>query len=197
MRILLEEICPQLRGRLVEIRDPARLRDAKGTLEARVDALLRLAKGRAARENAELACVFVHEDLDVSDGDEYIEKRARVQRVLEQRFGRAHYVLSTAAIEAWLLLFPDALSGTASSWRVPRQYQNRDTGMLNNPKSILKYEVGGPSRRYQETDSPKVFAKAVELGCLDQPRGSNRSWRQFRMDASTCCQQHLGQQRKP
>ncbi|MEU4473529.1 hypothetical protein [Micromonospora sp. NPDC023888] len=197
LRLLLEEFCPHLRGRLVEVKDPARLRSAKGMLDSRVDTLARLVRARAARENADVACVFVHEDLDGSDGDEYIEKRDRVQRALEQRFGSAHYVLSTAEIEAWLLLFPDALTEMVSSWRVPRQYRNRDTGTLNDPKEIMKREVSGPARRYRETDAPEAFAKAVELGCLDQPRGTNRSWRHFRIDANTCCQQHIGEQRRP
>ncbi|WP_229403330.1 hypothetical protein [Micromonospora okii] len=195
LRILLEEFCPQLRGQLVEVKDPARLRSAKGTLDSRVDALARLVRARAAREDADLACVFVQEDLDDSDGAEYLEKRDRVQMALEQRFRTAHYVLSTAEVEAWLLLFPDALAETVSSWRVPRQFRNRDTGTLSDPKHIMKHAVSGPARRYKETDAPDVFAKAIALGCLDQPGGTNRSWNQFRTDVSTCCRQHVPQQR--
>lgn len=198
LRILLEKFCPQMRGRIVEISDSVRLRVAsEATLVARVEALAKKARARAAREDAELACVFVHEDLDGPDGAEYVEARDRVQRALVKRFGAAHYVLSVWEMEAWLLLFPDALSETTASWKVPRQYRNRDTGTLSDPKKIMMQSVSGPTRCYRESDAPQVFANAVKLDCLDRPDGTNRSWRQLRDDALDCCRRHIPQQRRP
>jgi hypothetical protein len=64
LRVLLEGICPDMAGRLVEIRDSVRLRYADDTaLRQRVSVLYRKALARAERERAELACLFVHEDL--------------------------------------------------------------------------------------------------------------------------------------
>ncbi|MEU6206190.1 hypothetical protein ABZ814_21710 [Micromonospora musae] len=197
LRILLEEFCPQMRGRLVEINDKVRLRDAtQGTLSARVDVLAKKARARASRENAELACVFVHEDLDRIDGEMYITVRDRVQKALIDALGSAHYVLSVEEMEAWLLLFPDALAGMVSSWKVPAQYRNRDTGSIADPKKVLMRSVSKSGRPYRESDAPAVFGKAVALGCVHKPVGTNRSWNQLRTDASDCCQQHIPRMRR-
>src|SRR5690606_20568842 len=100
-------------------------------------------------------------------------------------------------IEAWLLLFPDALTGLGSSWKLPAQYRSRDTGAVVDPKGVLKRTVSGSAgRRYRESDAPAVLAKAVALGCLDRPAGTNRSWTQLRSDAGECCRHHLPQQRR-
>lgn len=198
LRILLEEFCPRMRGRLVEINSPVRLRMAgPDTLSARVAALAKKARARAVREDADLACVFVHEDLDGPDGAGYLAAHHRVQEALANELGTAHYVLSVAEMEAWLLLFPDALAGIASSWKVPKQYRDRDTGRFNDPKKIMMNSVSGPARRYRESDAPDVFAKALALNRLHQPEGTNRSWNQLRTDAENCCRLHIPRTRAP
>lgn len=199
LRILLETWCPAMAGRLVEINDSVRLLNARshGELTGRVRTLASKAQARATRERAELACVFVHEDLDRPDGDEYVEARQRVQSALDAQFGNAHYVLSVAEVEAWLLMFPAALTGTVSAWKVPQQYRNRDTGTLGDPKQILMRNVAGSGRRYRESDAPDVLAKAVALNCIDNPVGSNRSWNQLRTDATECCKSHIPRARRP
>lgn len=192
LRILIERLCPKARGRIVEINDSVRLRDASHqTLTRRVSVLARKARARAARENASLACIFVHEDLDDTDGPASQVVYERVRKALVEEFGTAHYVLSVAEMEAWLLLFPDALESLVSSWRVPRQSRDGDTGMLSDPKRTLVDSVSDRRRRYRESDSPEVFAKAIHLGCLDRPRGTNSSWSRFRGDADDCCRSHL------
>lgn len=192
LRILLEAFCPEMRGRIVEINDPVRLREAgQQALAGRVNKLARLVRARATRESADVACVFVHEDLDRVDGAEYDAARDRVQAALAKEFGAAHYVLSVWEMEAWLLLFPDALTGLVTSWKVPAQYRNRDTGTLSDPKKILMQKVSSANRRYRESDAPDVLVRAVTLGCVDRPDGSNRSWQQFRADAVDCCRTHL------
>jgi hypothetical protein len=194
LRILLEAYCDDIRGRLVEINDPVRLHKvAPERLLAQVTDLARLARARAAREDAELACVFVHEDLDRTDGDEYPTIRRRVQEALEAELGNAHYVLAVEEIEAWLLLFPDALSTAVGSWKVPAKYQGRDTGRLADPKGILTREVTKGNRRYRESDAPNVLEEVVKAGGLLSPAGSNRSWTRLRTDVEECCQLHIRQ----
>lgn len=196
LRVLLEAFCPNMRGRIVEINDPVRLREAsQENLSARVNKLARLARARATREGADLACVFVHEDLDRVDGAEYDAARHRVHAALAKEFGTAHYVLSVWEMEAWLLLFPDALTGVVKSWKVPAQLRNRDTGTLSDPKKILMQKVSSANRRYRESDAPDVLAHAVSSGCADRPVGTNRSWQQLRADAADCCRAHLGSPR--
>lgn len=198
LRILLEEFCPAMRGRIVEINDSVRLHAASpDTLASRADTLAKKARARAIREGAGLACVFVHEDLDRPDGVEYLAARDRVQKALTAALGAAHYVLAVEEIEAWLLLFPDALTGLVSSWKLPKQYRNRDTGTVVDPKNLLMRTVSGAGRRYRESDAPDILAKAVALGCLDHPIGTNRSWTQLRVAVADCCQQHIPQPRRP
>jgi hypothetical protein len=192
LRIVLEAFCPEMRGRIVEINDPARLRDAgPQNLATRVDKLARLIRARATRENADLACVFVHEDFDRVDGSDFDVAHDRVQAALTKEFGTAHYVLSVWEMEAWLLLFPDALTGLVKSWKVPAQYRNRDTGSLDDPKKILMQKVSGTGRRYRESDAPDVLARAVALNRIDRPEGTNRSWQRLHVDAADCCRTHL------
>lgn len=192
LRSLLEQFCPEMRGRIVEINDSVRLRDASpDTLSRRVGTLAKKARARAVKENADLACLFVHEDLDRPDGVEYHEIHRRVQRALRNAVSSAHYVLAVWEIEAWLLLFPNALAGLVSTWQVPEQRRNRDTGRLNDPKKILMREVSRAGRQYRESDAPDVLAKAIDLGCVDHPAGTNRSWTQFRTDVEDCCRHHL------
>jgi hypothetical protein len=190
--MLLEAFCPDMQGRIVEISDSVRLRLATdATLAERAHVLAKKVRARAARERGDVACVFVHEDSDAVDSERQETIRKRVQAALERALGRAHYVLSIGEIEAWLLLFPDALAAYVSSWTLPSKYQNKDTGMLKDPKRILGQDLGTSSRPYRESDAPRIFEKALSLGSTEGPRGRNRSWEQFRADAAACCREHL------
>ncbi|MET9066160.1 hypothetical protein [Streptosporangium sandarakinum] len=192
IRILLEDLCPDMRGRVVEISDPVRLRQATGAnLTARAEALARKVRARAVRDDTTVACVFVHEDLDAVDDDRYPLVRLRVEKALEAALGTAHYALAASEIESWLLLFPDALTSLCGTWSVPPRHRGRDTGKLADPKQVLTKEVSGSGRRYRETDAPDILDRAVTLGLTRSPLGRNRSYEQLREDAARCCAEHL------
>lgn len=192
LRILLEGTCPEMRGRLVEIKDSVRLRRASGpTLRDRVSVLYRKARARAEREQADLACLFVHEDWDDVDSDHCEAARRCVQQALDVTLQRSHYILVVWEIEAWLLLFPAAVSAVISSWAVPTRYRGRDTGRLVDPKRILRSECSVGARRYQEADAPTILRRVVEDGHLHAVTGTNRSWSRFQQDVATCCASHL------
>ncbi|WP_207934738.1 hypothetical protein [Actinomadura sp. KC06] len=152
-----------------------------------------MVRARAVAEEAELACVFVHEDLDSCDGADYPVVHRRVQEALRAELGNAHYVLAVEEMEAWLLLFPDALSELVGAWKLPAKYRGKDTGRLADPKGILMREVSKGGRRYRESDAPAVLEKAVTLELHRDPVGSNRSWTRFGADIETCCRDHLKQ----
>lgn len=192
LRVLLEAVCPDMRGRLVEVGDTVRLRQATGgNLRDRVESLARKVKARAVREDAEVACVFVHEDMDGVEGPAAQHAYDRVQRALEAVFGSAHYVLAVAEVESWLLRFPEALNDLVSAWKVPAKYLDRDTDRLADPKRILMREIAKSPRRYRESDAPRILERAVALGCLHKPTGRNRSWDRFQSDIERCCADHL------
>ncbi|WP_460400085.1 hypothetical protein [Actinophytocola sediminis] len=135
--------------------------------------------------------MFVHEDFDACDGHDLVTTRERVQQELEKQFDTAHYVLAAWEMEAWLLLFPDALAKVATGWRVPQKYLMRDTGRLADPKRILMTQVSRSARRYRESDAPRVIEKVVSLGQHTTPVGSNRTWDWFTGDTRRCCAGHL------
>lgn len=192
LRIVLEAICPDMRGRLVEVDDTVRLRHATGAnLHRRVESLARKVRARALREDADVACVFVHEDMDSVEGAAAQQAHDRVQQALESVFGTAHYVLAVAEIESWLLRFPEALSDLVSGWKVPARYLDKDTDRLADPKRILMREIARSSRRYRESDAPRILERAVALGCLHKPTGQSRSWDRFQSAIERCCANHL------
>ncbi|MEU6729040.1 hypothetical protein ABZ917_35495 [Nonomuraea wenchangensis] len=192
LRVLLEDLCPEMRGRLVEIGDSVRLHQATDVnLQARAETLARKVRARAARESADVACVFVHEDLDRVDDDDVPAVRERVQKALGSALGNAHYALAVSEVEAWLLLFPEALTALVSAWSLPSRFRGRDTGRFPDPKRILTEEVSGTGRRYRESDAPVVLEHAARLGLLPGPVGRNRSYDRLRADAAECCAHHL------
>jgi hypothetical protein len=154
----------------------------------RASKLAGLVRARAAREQAEVACVFIHEDFDAADSPQRDVIRTRVQESLRRNLVGVYYILATCEIEAWLLLFPDAISAVNSTWNAPNRYRGIDTGRITDPKRVMKREVSGVANsRYEETDAPRIMEKVVELDLQDVPSGSNRSYRELRESASDCC----------
>lgn len=101
-----------MRGRIVFLNDKVPLRDASdANLKDRVRHFALLVRAKAAREQAAVAAVFLHEDLDAVDSGRYETVRDRVQRALARELENAHYVLAVWEIEAWLLLFPEEVTG--------------------------------------------------------------------------------------
>lgn len=135
--------------------------------------------------------MFVHEDFDATDGEEYPIIRERVQQALCKEAQHAHYALAVWETESWLLLFPQSLQSFVSTWKVPNRHRGKDTGRINDPKKVLTNEVGNRSRRYREADAPGILEKAAALGHLTQPLGNNRSWTALRTDIEQCCSEHL------
>ena len=126
LRCFLEEFCPEMRGRIVFLNDKVPLRDAgEETLKKRVAHFAAKVRAKAARENASIAAVFVHEDLDEVDSKRYELIHGRVQRALAYELGDAHYVLAVWEIEAWLLLFPEEVTAFATKWQVPASRRGR------------------------------------------------------------------------
>jgi hypothetical protein len=189
LRALLEAACPDARGRIVEINDIVRLRDAGDVaLIERAERMAGHIRARAQREQAEVACVFVHEDFDAADSAQRDTVRRRVEEILRRSFEKAYYILAAWEIEAWLLLFPDAISAVNVTWVVPNRYHGIDTGLLTDPKRVMKQVVSRSNNsRYKETDAPRVIEKVAELGLQDSRSGSNRSYSELQQAASDCC----------
>ena len=186
--ILIEAMCPYTRGRIVEINGTVRLRDAPDhALPQRAAALAGKISARAMRERAEIACVFVHEDFDAVDSTKRDAVRRRVQFALRRHISRSYYILVPWETEAWLLLFPDAITAIRSAWVVPSRRRKTDTGLVADPKRVMRTEVSDAGSRYQEGDAPRILEKAVELGLHESPSGTNRSYDELRDSVDECC----------
>lgn len=178
---IIKQHHPDLSGaRLVEISDKTRLKTATGPeLAARIRTIIGKAKGRVLRAKGPLVGLVIHEDLDGYPDAEYTRIRANVAGALS-RESPCNSALALAAweSEAWLLLFPDAFPAVRPNWKVPAQFQGRDTGTLKNPKEELKRRLGSPA--FRESDGPKVAEQARSLALLASgPTGTNRSYKDF------------------
>jgi hypothetical protein len=188
LRSFLEAFCPQMQGRIVFLNDKIPLRDAsEANLKDRVKRFGSLVRARAERERASVAAVFLHEDLDDVDSGQYEVVRERVQRALVRELENAYYVLAVWEIEAWLLLFPEAVTGFSSGWRVPAKRRGRDTGMFQDPKRIFQEEISKAGTRYRESDAPAIASRIVALRKHTAPIGGNRSYEAFKADATDRC----------
>lgn len=151
LRCFLEAFCPQMHGRIVFLNDKVPLRDAsEATLNDRVRHFALLVQAKAARERASIAAVFLHEDLDDVDSERYETVRERVQRALTRVLENAHYVLAVWEVEAWLLLFPEEVTGFITGWQIPTKRRGKDTGKFQDPKRILKEEISKTGTRYRD-----------------------------------------------
>lgn len=195
LKTLLEEKQPGLRGSIVQIRDTVRLHKATGTnLTKRVRSILNKAEGVAEKHGhgTRVACLYVHEDFDAVDGPAYEEAHQRVTREIHRQLGHGHYVLAVAEMEAWMLLFPEALPEVVRAWKLPAKHLGKDTGRFPDPKGILMREVSkAKGRRYTESDAPAVFRAIVEGRHLANPRGTNSSWKRFWQDVERCGHEDL------
>jgi hypothetical protein len=188
LRCFLEAFCPQMQGRVVFLNEKVPLRDAsEANLSKRVKRFSSLVQGRAARERASIAAVFLHEDLDDVESQRYESVRDRVQRALDRELENVHYVLAAWEIEAWLLLFPDEIASFSTGWKVPARRRGRDTGKFQDPKRIFKDEISKAGTRYRESDAPAIADHIVTPGKHTAPIGSNRSFDAFRADAIDRC----------
>lgn len=180
--VLVRELRPTLSSRLVHISDPVRLKTATGdNLTQRIRTVVNKAKGRAARDRAQLAGIVVHEDLDASTGPAYAAVRHRIAAALA-RHSPCGTALALAAeeTEAWLLLFPDAFPRVHPGWSVPAQLRGRNTGTVKDPKELLQKRLGSPV--YRESEGPDIMGAARDAGLIGSPVGTNQSYSDFVTD---------------
>lgn len=82
--------------------------------------------------------------------------------------------------EAWLFLWPDAAPAVVKSWARPNA-KRRQLGLIPNAKEAYRKALGAQRKRpYEESDAPKIVAKACELGLVkSSPTGRSQSFDRF------------------
>ena len=190
LKVIGEAICPDAAGRVVPINQTVRLcRATSKVLDQRVDRLVNLARARAAREDSDMAALVVHEDLDEVDSHARKLTLNRVRLALKNSVDPAVYALAAEEVEAWLLLFPDALEEYVQGWKVPKALRGEDTGLVQDPKGELRRRVSTGTRRYEESDSPQILQRVVKRSGLSSYSGSNGSWVDMLADVENLAKQ--------
>ncbi|HEX7838263.1 MAG TPA: hypothetical protein VF469_12400 [Kofleriaceae bacterium] len=159
--------------------------------------LIKNALPKKARSNAEkiadlariegrvrrVLAVLAHEDCDAIE-PEHLEVADRIESELRS-VGCPNPIAVTPAweIEAWWLIFPEAVGKLVEGWREPSDWLGRDVGRLKDAKEQLSRAVqprpAGRSspRAYHERDSIEIAQNIVADGLLTSFADGRRSTR--------------------
>jgi hypothetical protein len=155
--------------RMVPINDSVRLKGAASpsTRSDRIRTLVGKAKARALRAKSELAGLVVHEDFDGVTDDTSTAPRTSVADELRDRSPcKAALALAASESEAWLLLFPDAFNRVQSRRNLPARVthgaRGRDTGLIADPKELLRSALATPV--FRESDGLRIAEAARPTG---------------------------------
>jgi hypothetical protein len=173
IRHLVVALRPDLDGAAEERRSPLVL--IKGALPATArDNAAEIAKlARAEASRRDVLAVLAHQDCDALE-----PAHERVASKLEDTLRTAGCpnpiaVAPAWEIEAWWLVFPEAVAGVVDGWRSPDDWLGRDVGKVKDAKEALRRAVRprgkgsqrGRPRDYAERDSIRI-AEAIRTAGL-------------------------------
>lgn len=190
---LIVAICPELAGKVKPLsRPPILIKDARpGDVVGRASVISALIEGEKAV--ADVICVFAHEDCDaVEPAHEGLAMK--IEESMASAGHHVHAVTPAWEIEAWWLMWPDALVAYRSSWRKITKYRERNVGVVENAKEALRRELrptrgSGESRArdYRETDSPGIAKTIREGGYIASTQAKSASYDRFVESVTSCC----------
>ena len=182
IRELLVWVNPTLNGRIKPmIKPPSLTRQARpmavnrwlSDITAVVDAYV--ARGK------QVSALLVHRDADGPDPTGAEEAALNRQLRVVRPPGQA--VVPVQEIEAWWLLFPDAVEEVnPRTWRARIPRVDRDVETIASPKAELQRLTRG-RHAYRESDSPRI-AEQIRHGTASQ-HGRSASFERFRRVAKT------------
>ncbi|RYZ15755.1 MAG: hypothetical protein EOO70_06085 [Myxococcaceae bacterium] len=188
LRELIEALRPDLKGRVVPIRDPvAYIRDAKPEdVPARAEQIAKVVDIQRAVH--EVSCVFVHEDEDgFEPGHE--ATCAKIEEALKKSGCPAHAVVPAWEMEAWWFMWPEQVRLVRpKSWRAPDDYVGKAVGRIRDVKEVLmkcvmplkmKPEKRNSFPDYRESDAPAIARQVREHGVAREPRAKSDSYARF------------------
>jgi len=181
IRHLTEGLRPDLKGLVETRRQPlvliknATAPNARKSAE-RIAGLVR--QETAARE---VLAVLAHEDCDALE-PAHQTVAARIEGELAAAGCPAPLIAVTPCweIEAWWMIFPEAVGKLVERWREPNDWIGRDVGQVRNAKEALARAVQprgatkSPPRQYEESDSISIAENAARDGLLSSFRDGCR-----------------------
>ncbi len=175
---------------------PGGRRPQAGEIKARSKRILDHALKAAGRE---CDLVLLIEDFDGQDVRDPASNRWQSHVRADQydaATNASHSLVSTSNhcpawdLEAWLLLFPEAIRATRKAWASAPVPPSGNTGQMGCTKDLLKAKT---KPTYAPSDALDIAKKVVTLGYprprsgagSGQPRLTNASWERFESWATT------------
>lgn len=168
--------------RVQPIRQPLVL--IKGALPetARQNAEEIAAQARDIAAGGEVLAVLAHQDCDACQpADVAVANRLEEALAAAGCPGTPIGVAPAWEIEAWWMVFPEAVQQVVEGWRAPTGWLGHDVGMVQDAKEALcralrpvKGVKGKRVRDYEENDSIATAENIVSLGLLASFDGDHR-----------------------
>ncbi len=171
IRHLTEGLRSDLRNKVETRRQPLVLIKDADAERARSNAqkIAALVKQESAARN--VLAVITHQDCDALE-----PAHVAVAQKIENHIKAAGCATSVVAaapaweIEAWWMLFPEAVGRLVLGWRDPDDWIGRDVGKVKNAKEALASAVQprpptkSPPREYEESDSVAIAENIDQMG---------------------------------
>ncbi len=187
--VLIEALCPTLKGRVKARREPPSLQRtaSPGATLTWIDRIADVVRNN----ERPVACVFVHRDSDIHDPQGKLQQDTETA-LRKSGLTNAHAVVPVHEIEAWWLLYPDATEQLRPSiWKDTLQRSSRNWDAVANPKEELRERTAkrGRGHAYSEADSPRVAEHvAAAIANCTSPSGHSRSFEGFVSSVAECCE---------
>ena len=182
IRHLAEGLRPDLAGKVEVRRQPLVLIKGATRAKARSNAerISELVKSESAARD--VLAVLAHQDCDAVE-PAHIAAAERIENELTAAKCSAYPIGVTPAweIEAWWLLFPEAVGRVVKGWRDPDDWIGRDIGKVENAKETLARAVqprplpASPPRDYAEEDSIAIASNIAAHDLLRSFRDGARA----------------------
>jgi len=117
--------------------------------------------------------VLAHEDCDAVE-PAHVAAAEKIERELKDALCECVTVAVTPAweMEAWWMVFPEAVGQIVKGWRDPDDWIGKNVGVVPNAKECLARAVQprrrqpSPPREYEEHDSIQIAANVMRDGLL-------------------------------
>jgi hypothetical protein len=181
IKLLVEGLRPDLAGLVEERRQPLVLIKNALPKKARSNAEKIAGIARIEAKAKNVVAVLAHEDCDAVE-PAHLQAAEKLEKQLSGA-GCPHPVAVTPAweMEAWWLVFPEAVGKVVHGWREPIDWLGKDIGRVEHAKEKLASAVQprpprkAPPRAYHERDSVTIAQNIVTGDLLRSFEDGRRS----------------------